>query len=106
MSPEAKAKLFAELDAEFGIERTPPEPRPAEPPKPKVVVNEGRVVAPAAVRVSPADPNFRGNGGFVRIDMEAAERQRAQAEADRGAEARRRKEIDPFGYGHWGAWED
>ncbi|WP_166145395.1 hypothetical protein [Methylosinus sp. RM1] len=101
MSDAAKTTLTPERRAELTAKYCR---KPAAPVK--VVVDEGRVVAPAAVRVSPADPNFRGNGGFVRIDMETAERQRARAEADRRAEARRRREIDPFNFGHWGALED
>jgi hypothetical protein len=94
MTPEAKAKLFAELDAEFGRRRLP---------KPKVVAEEGRIVRDVDVQVSPADYNFRGSGpqGFVRIDYAAYERQRAFAEEDARREAKRRREIDPFDYGHW-----
>lgn len=104
MTPERKAQLFAELDAEFGIKRE----RKAEPPRPTVVAEAGRVIASAEVRVSQADPNFRnaGAGGFVRIDMEAAECQRAKAEADRAQERRRRRELDPFNYGHWGSHDE
>lgn len=102
MTPEAKAKLFAELDAEFGIVR-----EPAQPPKPKVVAEAGRVIAPAEVRVSEADPNWpNSRGGFVRIDMEAYERQRLEREREAAEWKRRHREIDPFGYGHWGAAED
>jgi len=99
MTPERKAQLFAELDAEFGIA---PSPTP-EPPRPKLVAEEGRVVAPAEVRVSPADPNWRyGTNGFVRIDMEAYERQRLQREADAEREAARRRELDPCNLEIWG----
>ena len=60
------------------------------------------------VQVSPADLNFRGAGpqGFVRIDYAAYERQRLQAEADKIAQAKRRRELDPVGLGHWGHDED
>jgi len=99
MTPEAKAKLFAEFDAEFGGE---PEPRPK--PKPaKLCAANGRIVRDVDVTVSPEDFNFRGHGprGQVRIDYAAYEQQRLRAEADREAEAKRRREIDPFNYGHW-----
>ncbi len=77
---------------------------PKPKPKPKVVAEAGRVIAPAEVQVSPADPNFRnaGAGGFVRIDLVAYERQRTWAEQDRTRLRARRRELDPFGYGHWG----
>ena len=104
MTPERKAQLFAELDAEFGhLKRT----KEVEAKLPKVVASEGRVVAAASVRVSPADPNFQNSsGGFVKIDMAAYERQRAWAEHDRAVWARRQRELDPYRLGHWGAWED
>ncbi|WP_292531889.1 hypothetical protein [Methylocystis sp.] len=103
MAPERKELTDEEIERLLD-EAAGPIPKP----RPKLVAEEGRVVAPAEVRVSPADPNFRfaGAGGFVRINMAEAERQRAWAEADAARERVRRKEIDPFGYGHWGAWED
>lgn len=72
-------------------------------PRARLCSANGRIVRDVEVQVSPADYNFRGAGprGFVRIDYAAYEQQRLRAEADREAEAKRRREIDPFNYGHW-----
>lgn len=107
MTPERRAKFFAELDAEFGHLKRKPEAEP-KAPKPKVVAEAGQIVRDVSVRVSPADPNFRSAraDGFVRINFAEAERQRAWAEQDRAVERTRRQAIDPFGYGHWGPAED
>jgi hypothetical protein len=101
--PDPDAKLFAELDAEFGIVRTPaPKPRPA-----KLCAANGRIVREVEVRVSPDDPNYiPASGGFVQINFAEAERQWAAREADQARERARRKALDPFNFGHWGAWED
>ena len=106
MTPERKKQLFAELDAEFGTKRTPPKPT-AKAPTPKLVAEEGRIVADCEVVVSPSDFNARCRGSTrVLIDMAAYERQRAYAENDRAARARRQRELDPLNYGHWGSAED
>jgi len=79
---------------------------PPGPPKPKAVVNDGEVVRDANVRVSPADPNYRGSDeGFVRvrrsdyvtINMELYEAQQRQKAEDR----RQRRMLDPYRLGHW-----
>jgi hypothetical protein len=120
MTPERKAEVEALLDDILG-----PEPEP-QPPKPRVVVDAGAVVRDADVVVSSGDVNAKRRGGDtgvsvrramppplepplpplrpgeVRVDMAAYTARRLLAEADREAERRQRREIDPFGYGHWG----
>ena len=96
LTPERRAELVAKYTL-----KTKPKP------KVEVVAEAGRVVAPATVCVSPADPNFRNSaGGFVRINMVEAERQYWLRQAGAEAERLRRKALDPFNYGHWGTWED
>ena|SRR5208283_3372074 len=101
MTPEARAKLWAELDELVGIAPRP-KPRPA-----KIVAREGRVVRDVEVQVPPNDPNYPySRGGVVRINMAAAERQWEATQAEKELWRRRRKELDPFDYGHWGHAED
>lgn len=100
ITPEREAEIWAELDAEFGTG-----PRQA---RPKVVVAEGRSVRDADVVVSRADPNWpqaeagvvavrRSAERWVTINQAEAERQWAEREAAREAEAVR---YDPLGL--WG----
>jgi len=79
---------------------------PKPKPKAKAVVNDGEVVRDADVRVSAADPNYRGSdegvvrvrrNDFVTINMELYEEQQRLKLEDR----LRRRMIDPFRLGHW-----
>ena len=89
VTPERTAELVALLEKALGL--TPP-PKP----KPKVVVNEDGVVHDADVRVSPADPNYRGSDMPLWEEQQAAKRE----------ERRRRRAIDPYRLGHWGSIDD
>jgi len=98
LTPERKAELLAKYKLT---------PRAKPTPKLEVVAEAGRLVAPATVRVSPADPNFRNaTGGVVRVDLAAAEQQYWQRIAYAEGERARRKALDPYGLGLWGPWED
>lgn len=119
MTPERKAEIERELEAMLG-----PKPKPRVAPRPritpeerraKVVADQGRVVRNADVVVSPADPNARHRGearvvvrrpDVVTIDMAAAERQYWDRVHERERERQQRRALDPFGYGHWGRWDD
>jgi hypothetical protein len=106
VSPERKAEINAILDEIIG-----PMPRP----KPKVVTrNDLGTVRDADVEVSRADVNTSGvertvevrRPDYVRINMPLAI---AQWEANLAAKQRdreRMKEIDPFGWGHWGSQDE
>ena len=104
VSPERTAELVALLEKALGLT---PKPKP----KPKAVVDNGEVVRDADVRVSPADPNYRGSvegvvkvrrTDFVKINMELWEaQQRAKAE-----DRRLRRSLDPARLGHWGPPDD
>lgn len=100
----ATITTMKELDALFDELLPAPEPKP----KPvRLCAADGRIVRDVEVQVSPADFNFPGSrGGYVRVDLDAYERQRAIAEADRARERANRRALDPFGYGHWGPRED
>lgn len=92
-------------------------PRPL--PKPKLVVTETRnadgkpeVIRDADVIVSRDDPNARKRGServtvrapdpeWLRLKPTAEEEQIIAANRARMANARLRKEADPFRYGHW-----
>jgi hypothetical protein len=104
VSPERTAELVALLEKALGLT---PRPRP----KPKVVVNEEEVVRDADVRVSPADPNYRGSDGgvvrvrrtdwvTVRVDLWEAQ------QAERTEERRRRRALDPCRLGLYGPIDD
>jgi len=104
VSPERTAELVALLEKALGLT---PKPKP----KPKVVVSEEGVVRDADVRVSPADPNYRGSdegvvrvrrSDFVTINMELYEAQQREKREDR----LRRKALDPARLGHWGSTDD
>jgi len=99
VDPKKTAELVALMERALGLT---PKPKP----KPKVVVSEEGVVRDADVRVSPADPNYRGSdegvvrvrrSDFVTINMDLWE---AQQEAKR-EERRLRRSLDPFRLGHW-----
>jgi hypothetical protein len=99
VDPKRTAELVALLEKALGLT---PKPKP----KPKAVVNDGEVVRDADVRVSPADPNYRGSeegvvkvrrNDFVTINMELYEEQQRLKREDR----LRRRMIDPFRLGHW-----
>ena len=99
VDPKRTAELVALLEKALGLT---PKPKP----KPKAVVNDGEVVRDADVRVSPADPNYRGSeegvvkvrrNDFVTIKMELYEEQQRLKREDR----LRRRMIDPFRLGHW-----
>src|SRR6516164_5250457 len=99
VSPERTAELVALLEKALGLT---PKPKP----KPKAVVDNGEVVRDADVRVSPADPNYRGSDegvvkvrrtDFVTINMELYEAQQRLKAEDRI----RRRMMDPFRLGHW-----
>jgi hypothetical protein len=99
VDPKRTAELVALLEKALGLT-----PKPKA--KPKAVVNDGKVVRDADVRVSPADPNYRGSeegvvrvrrNDFVRINMELYEEQQRLKREDR----LRRRMIDPFRLGHW-----
>src|SRR5215472_4179790 len=99
VTPERTAELVALMEKALGLT---PKPKP----KPKVVVSEDGVVRDADVRVSPADPNYRGSDegvvrvrrtDFVTINMELWEAQQEQKREDR----RIRRSLDPFRLGHW-----
>jgi hypothetical protein len=101
MSPELRAKIDA-IEAKYG--GGPKEYRQAvraQAARPKVVVESGKVVAEAEVRVSEADPNWRPKG-WVTVNLEAADRQFQANEAQRRADAAHREWLDPYSLGHWG----
>ena len=101
LTPARKAEIKAELEEILG---------PAPRPKPKVVTRDDVTVRDADVHVSRADVNAGGadrvvavrRPEYVTINMEAYERQRAE----RAAERRRRRELDPYRLGLWGPIED
>jgi len=104
VSAERTAELVAMLEKALGLT---PKPKP----KPKAVVDDGEVVRDADVRVSPADPNYRGSDGgvvkvrsneFVRINMEVWEAQQRQKREDR----RLRRALDPCRLGLYGPIDD
>lgn len=106
MTPDEKAELRAEVQKLFGPYRKPK-------PKPKVVAEDGVVVRDADVVVSPRDPNATDNKpkvvqvrapdpGWLRQKPTADEEQIIAANRARMANARLRREADPFGLGHWG----
>ena len=104
VTPERTAELVALLEKALGIT---PKPKP----KPKVVVNEDGVVHDADVRVSPADPNYRGSdeglvkvrrSDFVTINMPLWEEQQAAKREER----RHRRIIDPCRLGLYGPVDD
>jgi hypothetical protein len=104
VDPKKTAELVALLERALGLT-----PRPK--PRPKAVVDEGEVVRDADVRVSPADPNYRGSdegvvrvrrNDFVTINMELYEAQQRDKREDR----LRRRALDPARLGHWGSDED
>jgi hypothetical protein len=78
------------------------------PPKPKVVVSDGRVVREAVVTVAPEDINARYNtdrrlevrrttlSPMSEADAKFWAEDRARAERERLRQA-----ADPFGQGHW-----
>ena len=99
VDPRKTAELVALMEKALGLT-----PRPK--PKPKAVVNEGEVVRDADVRVSPADPNYRGSeegvvrvrrSDFVTVNMELWEAQQQHKREER----RLRRSLDPFRLGHW-----
>jgi hypothetical protein len=99
VDPKKTAELVALMEKALGL-------KPKPKPKPKVVTTEDGVVRDADVRVSPADPNYRGSNegvvrvrreDFVTINMELYEAQQAAKREDR----LRRRMIDPFRLGHW-----
>jgi hypothetical protein len=100
VDPKRVSELVALMEKALGLT---PNPKP----KPKVVVNEERVVRDADVRVSPADPNYRRSeegvvrvrrSDFVTINMAVWEAQQEAKREDR----RRRRVLDPYRLGHWG----
>jgi hypothetical protein len=100
ITPERKAEIFAELDAMFGPPR----------PKPKVVTVDAVAVRDADVHVSRADRNAEGTdrvvevrrSDWVTINMAAYERQCAE----RAAERRERRALDPCRLGLYGPTDD
>jgi hypothetical protein len=71
--------------------------------RPKLVIEDDRIVGSATVRVSESDPNYRPLGqGFVTIRYDLAEQQRTEREAEK----RHMREIDPFNIGLWGPLGD
>ena len=99
VDPRKTAELVALMEKALGLT---PKPKP----KPRAVVDEGEVVRDADVRVSAADPNYRGSNegvvrvrrsDFVTINMELYEAQQQQKREDR----RMRRALDPYRLGHW-----
>jgi hypothetical protein len=99
VDPRRVAELVAMVEKALGL---PPKPKP----KPKVVTNQGEVVRDADVKVSSADTNYHGSqegvvrvrrSDFVTINMDLYEAQMREKREDR----RRRREMDPFRFGHW-----
>jgi hypothetical protein len=111
LTPERRAQISARVDAIINRRK-----------RPKVVTSEGQVIRDANVYVSPVDPNVinkaksgkygdqviavRRSDDWCTINMAAYERQRADEEAQRIADRRRKRELDPFNYGHWGPNDD
>jgi hypothetical protein len=92
---ELKAQIAAEIRTATAAKRAR-----AQRPKPKLVVDQDRVVGAAAVHLSPADPNWRGSGSeYVIINERLALVQRAEREAYQ----RYLRELDPCGLGLYGA---
>jgi hypothetical protein len=83
MSPEAQRIIAEVLARQAKPKPALPEPRP----KPVLIVN-----------------NDRGWGEFT-VDP-AYEREWHQREADRVQQRHQRRALDPFGYGHWGRFDD
>jgi hypothetical protein len=92
---------------------------PLPTPRPKVVASDGVVVRDADVHVSPKDPNARYNplersGGvvvvrranWVTINMEAATAQWWANVENRELDRARHRQLDPYGWGHWGPTDD
>jgi len=109
MTPERKAELRAEIEA-FLCPAPPAEPMSGPKPKVEVVASEGRVIRDTDVVVSRADPNAqRGDtvvhvrrADHVTVNMAEAERQYWLRVQIRDADVAQRRQLDPFGYGHWG----
>src|SRR5215469_9759132 len=104
VSPERTAELVAMLEKALGLT---PKPKP----KPKAVVDDGEVVRDANVRVSPADPNYRGSddgvvrvrrSDFVTVRIDLWEEQQAAKREER----RHRRIIDPCRLGLYGPVDD
>jgi len=99
VDPKKTAELVALMEKALGL-------TPKSRAKPKVVTTDEGVIRDADVRVSSADPNYRGSDegvvrvrrkDFVTINMELWEAQQREK-----AEARRyRRMLDPFRLGHW-----
>ena len=101
-----KAEIDAVLDEVLG---------PMPMPKPKVVVSDGVPIRDAVVQVSPADPNSRhGTVETVTVHRRpdcyippdaVTDRWLADLET-KVRDRQRRREVDPFGLGHWGPHDD
>jgi hypothetical protein len=79
--------------------------------KPKVVVQENRVISDADPHVSRIDPNYsKSDDGVVKVRRQDWVTIRVdlweQQQRERREERLRRREIDPFRLGHWGPDED
>jgi len=104
VDPKKTEELVALLEKVLGLT---PKPKP----KPRVVTTEEGVVRDADVRVSPADPNYRGSEeGFVRVrrkDFVTVRMDLYEVQMREKAEARRvRRAMDPYRLGHWGPIDD
>src|SRR5262245_60566038 len=105
VDPKRTAELVAMLEKALGLE---PKPKP----KPRVVTTENGVVRDADVRVSPADPNYRGSeqgmvrvrrsSPFVTVRIDLWEQQQAEKREAR----RQRRLIDPCRLGLYGSVDD
>ena len=101
LTPERKAQLYAELDKIIGLTALP---------RPKVVTQDGVTIRDADVQVSRADPNARGadrivevrRDDWVTVNFEEYGRQ----QADRAAERRYRRQLDPCRLGLYGPIDD
>jgi hypothetical protein len=97
MSPELRAKIDA-IEAKYGAPKEHRKAVERQQARPRVVVEEGRVVRDAEVQVSPADPNYRQGPrpGFVVINQEVLEREwraaRRAEEWNREDAARRQRQ--------------
>ena len=90
LTPERKAQLYAELDKIIGL---------APLPRPKVVTQDGVTIRDVDVQVSGADPNAKGTDRIVEVRRDdwvtVNFDEYGRQQADRAAERRYRRQLDP-----------
>ena len=110
MSAEMSDEEFQAKLREFFPENKAKRALKAQRERPKVVAAEGKVLRPAEVRVSPADPNAgRAVEGVVAVRPDVVTIRTDLMEqqlAARAANRAERRAADPMRLGHWGGWDD